>query len=526
MREGCQHFTFKGPFRSLELDIAMKGEHQLENAAGAMMVLEVLRQYMAFMLEDEDVLEGFRGTFWAGRLEEVSTSPRIILDGAHNPEGAESLAKSLPQFGPYGKLNLLMGMLANKHHESYLKHILPIVDTLILTEPDFRKKMDAEDLQAIAESLRNKYAKENLEIIVERNWGQALHMLQTMTADDDLAVVSGTLYLISDVRRIGGYGMSAIARVMLEMGYTVTGSDVAAQELTEKLIAKGAKVYIGHTAEQVKGADLVVYSTALAADNVEWVEAERLKIPILHRSQMLARLLNERKGVAVAGAHGKTTTSSMIALVMEDCGVDPTYIIGGEIMNVGTNAKAGQGEFVVAEADESDGSFLQYHPWLGIVTNIEADHLENYGGDFGRLKDAYVQFMNQLREDGTAIVCADDENVKSLLPQVKGTVITYGIHSETADYTATDIVLGDRQVSYTMNHGTEVLGRIELSIPGQYNLYNSMAAVISCLKSGIAFEAIAAAIVKFHGAKRRFQVLGEIDEILVIDDYAHHPTEI
>ncbi|WP_342421278.1 folylpolyglutamate synthase/dihydrofolate synthase family protein [Paenibacillus sp. FSL E2-0178] len=200
LRDGHQHFTFQGPFRSLELDIAMKGEHQLENAAGAMMVLEVLRQYMAFMLEDEDVLEGFRGTFWAGRLEEVGTSPRIILDGAHNPEGAESLAKSLPQFGPYGKLNLLMGMLANKHHESYLKHILPIVDTLILTEPDFRKKMDAEDLQAIAESLRNKYAKENLEIIVERNWGQALHLLQTITADDDLAVVSGTLYLISDVR--------------------------------------------------------------------------------------------------------------------------------------------------------------------------------------------------------------------------------------------------------------------------------------------------------------------------------------
>ncbi|WP_405116366.1 folylpolyglutamate synthase/dihydrofolate synthase family protein [Paenibacillus sp. FSL K6-1217] len=199
-REGCQHFTFKGPFRGLELDIAMKGEHQLENAAGAMMTLEVLRQYMAFMLEDEDVLEGFRGTFWAGRLEEVSTSPRIILDGAHNPEGAESLAKSLPQFRPYGKLNLLLGMLANKHHESYLKHILPIVDTLILTEPDFRKKMDAEDLQAIAESLRNQYAKDNLEIIVERNWGQALQKLQTITADDDLAVVSGTLYLISDVR--------------------------------------------------------------------------------------------------------------------------------------------------------------------------------------------------------------------------------------------------------------------------------------------------------------------------------------
>ena len=174
---------------------------------------------------------------------------------------------------------------------------------------------------------------------------------------------------------IGGYGMSAIARVMLEMGYTVTGSDVAAQELTEKLAAKGAKIYIGHTAEQVHGADLVVYSTALPQDNVERIEAQEQGIPILHRSQMLARLLNERSGIAVAGTHGKTTTSSMIALVMESCGADPTYIIGGELMDVGTNAKAGQGKFVVAEADESDGSFLQYHPWFGVVTNIEADHL-------------------------------------------------------------------------------------------------------------------------------------------------------
>ncbi|MEK5026403.1 bifunctional folylpolyglutamate synthase/dihydrofolate synthase [Paenibacillus sp. FSL M7-1046] len=200
IKDGVQSFNFKGPFRSFEIGIAMKGEHQLSNAAGAMMALEVLRQYMAFMLEDEDVLEGFRSTFWAGRLEEVSASPRIVLDGAHNPEGAESLAKSLPQFYKYGKLNLLMGMLANKHHESYFKHILPIVDTLILTEPDFRKKMDAEDLQAIAERLREKYAKENLKIIVERNWGKALQLLQSITAEDDLAVVSGTLYLISDVR--------------------------------------------------------------------------------------------------------------------------------------------------------------------------------------------------------------------------------------------------------------------------------------------------------------------------------------
>ncbi|WP_422661395.1 UDP-N-acetylmuramate--L-alanine ligase [Paenibacillus sp. EC2-1] len=320
--------------------------------------------------------------------------------------------------------------------------------------------------------------------------------------------------------------MSAIARVMLEMGYKVTGSDVASQELTEKLAAKGAKIYIGHTAEQVNGADLVVYSTALSRDNVERVAAEEQNIPVLHRAQMLARLLNEGKGVAVAGAHGKTTTSSMIALVMEECGVDPTFIIGGEIMNVGTNAKAGQGEYVVAEADESDGSFLQYHPWLGVVLNIEADHLENYNGDFNELKAAYVQFLSQIREDGTAVVCGDDPNIQAILPELNRVeVTTYGIHSD-CEYMATDLVLGDRQVSFTMSHKGQVLGAVELSVPGKHNVYNAMATVITCMKAGVSFEAIVKAIFKFNGAKRRFQVLGEVNDILVIDDYAHHPTEI
>ncbi|WP_334076041.1 MULTISPECIES: UDP-N-acetylmuramate--L-alanine ligase [Paenibacillus] len=324
---------------------------------------------------------------------------------------------------------------------------------------------------------------------------------------------------------IGGYGMSAIARVMLEMGYTVTGSDVASQELTEKLAAKGAKIYIGHTAEHVHGADLVVYSTALPKDNVERLEAEEQGIPILHRSQMLARLLNERQGVAVAGAHGKTTTSSMIALVMEQCGTDPTYIIGGEIMGIGTNAKAGQGRFVVAEADESDGSFLQYHPSMGVVTNIEADHLENYGGDFARLKEAYVQFLNQTKPDGTAVVCGDDANIKELLPNLNCRVITYGMGTG-CDYSADAVKLGDRHVTFIMRKGQQELGMIELSVPGKHNVYNAMATVIVCLEAGIPFADIASAIIGFHGAKRRFQVLGEKGGVLVIDDYAHHPTEI
>ncbi|MFF2480558.1 UDP-N-acetylmuramate--L-alanine ligase [Paenibacillus sp. NPDC058071] len=328
---------------------------------------------------------------------------------------------------------------------------------------------------------------------------------------------------------IGGYGMSAIARVMLEMGYTVTGSDVARQELTEKLAAKGAQIFIGHEPEHVTGADLVVYSTALSRDNVERRAAEELNIPVLHRAQMLARLMNAGKGVAVAGAHGKTTTSSMIALVMETCKADPTYIIGGEIVNVGTNAKAGKGEYVVAEADESDGSFLQYHPALAIVTNIEPDHLENYDGDFEKLKSAYVQFLSQVKADGKAIVCGDDETVNEIVPRLSqeaaGRLVTYGIDSD-AHYRAENIELGDRKVSFVMSHQGLPLGKVQLSVPGRHNVYNAMATIITCLEAGLQFEDIVVAIHEFRGAKRRFQVLGEVDDILVIDDYAHHPTEI
>lgn len=324
---------------------------------------------------------------------------------------------------------------------------------------------------------------------------------------------------------IGGYGMSAIAKVMLEMGYQISGSDLAQQELTEKLKAKGAQVFIGHEARNVSGADLVVYSTALAKDNVEMQAAEQLNIPIIHRSQMLARLMNERKGIAVAGAHGKTTTSSMIALVMEICGLDPTYIIGGEIMNVGSNAKAGKGEFVVAEADESDGTFLQYHPTLALVNNIEADHLENYNGDFENLKMAYAQFLSQVRPGGRAIVCQDDAFLREMVPHIQSEVITYGIDTE-ADYVAKDITLGDRKVTFTVRFKGSTLGQVSLSVPGKHNVYNALATVITCLEAGLPFAKIAEAIQEFRGAKRRFQVLGEVENILVIDDYAHHPTEI
>lgn len=221
---------------------------------------------------------------------------------------------------------------------------------------------------------------------------------------------------------IGGYGMSAIAKVMLELGYRVSGSDVVSKELTDKLKDKGAQVFIGHDAENVKGADMVVYSTACGEDNVERVAAKALNIPIIHRSQMLAKLMNEKIGIAVAGAHGKTTTSSMIALVMELNGLDPTFIIGGEIMNVGSNAKAGKGNFVVAEADESDKSFLHYQPSIALVTNIEADHLEYYDGDFNNLLQAYTQFLNQVKAGGKAIICSDDPHLSAMHKKLPGRV--------------------------------------------------------------------------------------------------------
>lgn len=324
---------------------------------------------------------------------------------------------------------------------------------------------------------------------------------------------------------IGGYGMSAIAKVMLEMGFKVSGSDLAHQELTEKLIAQGALIYLGHKEEQVQGADLVVYSTALAKDNIEVQRAEQLGIPVIHRSEMLARLMNEKKGIAVAGAHGKTTTSSMISLVMHLNHQDPTYIIGGEIMNLGSNAKAGKGSYVIAEADESDGSFLQYTPNLAVVTNIEADHLENYEGDFNKLKLAYAQFLSQVKAGGKAIVCLDDPYLKELIPQLKSKVVTYGMEAK-ADYRAVDIQLGDRTVTFGVVHLDRELGKITLSVPGKHNVYNALATLITCLEAGLSFEEVAAAITEFTGAKRRYQVLGDMNGILVVDDYAHHPTEI
>lgn len=319
--------------------------------------------------------------------------------------------------------------------------------------------------------------------------------------------------------------MSAIARVLLDLGYQVSGSDVAENALVKKLIERGANVAIGHRADHVNGVDTVVYSSSIAPDNVERVAAREQGIEVLHRSQMLARLLNNKKGIAVAGAHGKTTTSSMVAQTLELCEVDPTYIIGGEIVALKGNAKAGHSEYVVAEADESDGSFLEYYPYLAVVTNIEQDHLENYGGDFENLKKAYRSFLNQVRPDGTAILNWDDAYVREMADEVKGRTITYAIDNP-ADYNAINIRENFRQIQFTVVRGEEVLGDILLNIPGRHNVANALAATIVCLEAGVPFGQIAKALFRFQGAKRRFQVIGEEDDILIVDDYAHHPTEI
>ncbi|WP_124728665.1 UDP-N-acetylmuramate--L-alanine ligase [Staphylospora marina] len=324
---------------------------------------------------------------------------------------------------------------------------------------------------------------------------------------------------------IGGYGMSAIARVLLDLGWEVTGSDVAENALVQKLIERGANVSIGHRAENVGDVDMVVYSSSIAPDNVERLAAEERGIEVLHRSQMLARLLNDKKGVAVAGAHGKTTTSSMIAQTLELCGADPTYVIGGEIVSLKGNAKAGSSDWVVAEADESDGTFLEYFPHIAVVTNIEPDHLENYGGDFENLKNAYRSFLRQVRPEGIAILGWDDPYVREMAGEVRGRVTTYAL-DRPADFTARNIRHRLRETTFEVYRGEEMLGEITLRIPGRHNVANALATVIAALEAGLAFDDIARALYEFQGAKRRFQVIGEVDGVLVVDDYAHHPTEI
>lgn len=329
---------------------------------------------------------------------------------------------------------------------------------------------------------------------------------------------------------IGGIGMSGIAELLANLGYAVSGSDERLSPVTERLAGLGVTVHRGHDARHVADADVVVVSSAVRPVNVEVAEAVRRHIPVIPRAEMLAELMRLRYAVAVAGAHGKTTTTSMIALVLERAGLDPTAVIGGRLSAFGSNARLGRGELMVAEADESDRSFLKLCPTIAVITNIDREHLENYGS-FAELQQAFVDFANKVPFHGSVVCCADDEHVAAVMPSMTRRVITYGVTSRDADVTAADIALGPLTVSAIVQRRAapgmvERLGTLALNVPGRHNLANALATVAVGLELGLSFDVIARGLAEFRGAERRFEIKGEVGGVLVVDDYGHHPTEI
>lgn len=319
--------------------------------------------------------------------------------------------------------------------------------------------------------------------------------------------------------------MSAIAKVLLEMGYTISGSDLKPSSATQRLGNMGATTYIGHRRENLNSPDLLVVSSAIPEANVEVVAAREANIPIYTRGEILAELMNMKRGIAVAGSHGKTTTTSMISLVLEKTGLDPTVLIGGELNDIGGNAKLGTGEYLVAEADESDGSFLRLRPEIAVVTNIENDHLDYYGS-VDRIVEAFASFVAAVRKGGFAVLCRDSYFIGKILPGAKGRVITYGIYNQDADLMAREITPLDLGSSCKVYKGGRELGQLILRVPGEHNVANSLAAVAVGLELGLSFSQIADALQTFRGVHRRFELVGDVAGIKVVDDYAHHPTEI
>ena len=337
---------------------------------------------------------------------------------------------------------------------------------------------------------------------------------------------------------IGGIGMSGIAELLSNLGYAVSGSDQKPSEVTARLQTLGVRVAIGHDASHIGDADVVVYSSAVRPDNPEIADAHRRRIPVIPRAEMLAELMRLRSGIAVAGAHGKTTTTSMVALVLERAGLDPTAVIGGKLSAFGSNARLGRGEYMVVEADESDRSFLRLTPTVAVVTNIDEEHLEAYR-DFDDLRQAFLEFANKVPFYGAVIACADDPHVRALVPRMTRRVITYGLGAADADVRGTEVAQADGTWSCRVVPGPGLkdaaglqaqpaspLCTLRLPIPGRHNLQNALAAVAVGLELGIEPAVVADALASFRGADRRFQRLGEADGVLVVDDYGHHPTEI
>lgn len=324
---------------------------------------------------------------------------------------------------------------------------------------------------------------------------------------------------------MGGAGMSGLATVCLALGHRVSGSDLNQSVVTSRLESLGATCYTGHSAENVGDAGLVVVSSAIPADNPELLAARNREIPVMHRGQLLAVLMCGSKGIAVAGAHGKTTTTSMLALVLEKNNLDPTILIGGELTDIGGNAKLGRGQYLLTEADESDGSFLKLDPLVAVVTNVEDDHLDHYG-TVENIIAAFSEFLSKMSPAGLAVLCGDDPVLQKIMSDCPAPVVTYGLSNPKVDYTVQNLIFSGFGSSAEVYHHGEYLGRLELVVPGRHNVLNALAAVAAGMWLGLSFDGIARALRCFRGAGRRFQLLGEVGGVRVVDDYAHHPSEI
>jgi len=323
---------------------------------------------------------------------------------------------------------------------------------------------------------------------------------------------------------IGGIGMSGIAEILLNLGYKVSGSDQKRNDTIERLERLGAKVVVGHKAENVEGVHVLVYSSAVAADNVEVQTARQRQVPTIPRAEMLAELMRLKYGIAVAGTHGKTTTTSMVGAVLAEGRLDPTIVVGGRVTNLGSNARLGQGEFLVAEADESDGSFLKLAPTIAVVTTIDAEHLDHYGS-LEAIRAAFLAFVNKVPFYGAVVLCLDQPNIQMLLPQVEKRVITYGLESA-ADLVGRHLTVTGMTSRFEVSqHGTR-LGECVLRVPGRHNVLNALAAIGVGLDLEIPFSTIATALAGFAGVQRRFQIRGTAGGVTVVDDYGHHPAEI
>jgi len=347
------------------------------------------------------------------------------------------------------------------------------------------------------------------------------------------------VYQVPEMRRIrrihfvgiGGAGMSGIAEVLKNQGYDVSGSDIRDSAVTARLRAMDVDVYMGHRAENTDQADVVVVSSAVAGDNPEVVSARERRVPIVPRAEMLAEIMRYRHGIAVAGTHGKTTTTSLIASVLGEAGLDPTFVIGGKLNSAGTNAQLGGSRYLVAEADESDASFLHLTPVISVVTNIEADHMDTYGGDVEKLKQTFVDFLHNLPFYGVAVMCVDDDYVQEIIPRISRAIITYGIDNPDADYRAENITSDGLKTRFLVRRpGGRPDLQVELKMPGRHNVLNALATIAVATDEGVDDQAICRGLAGFAGVGRRFQVYGEYQTpkaaATLVDDYGHHPTEV